>query len=147
MTEDDFWSLIERLDWHHEGDDRRVIEPVVAALAARPLAEIQSFQDLLAAKLFALDGRAWAKESGVVWSADDESVSADGFLYARCVVVANGRALYETVLADPSRMPKDLEFEALLWVADDAYQRRMGAIGHLHPKVSYETFANSDGWR
>ena len=68
-------------------------------------------------------------------------LSEDGFLYSRCAVVANGRGLYEAVLADPTRMPKDIEFEALLSVAQDAYRRATGGDGDIdEPSVSVETF-------
>ena len=145
MDDDTFWRLIDRLDWRFQGDDDQVIEPVVTALAERPLEVIQGFLDALALKLFALDGRAWARESGAWWS-DPDRLSADEFLYERCVVVANGREFYERVLADPSEMPKDLEFEALLDIPRAAYRRRVGTDAELVPGISYETFANSNGW-
>lgn len=34
MTEAEFWRLIDRLDWTHQGDDDLVVAPVVKALAA-----------------------------------------------------------------------------------------------------------------
>jgi hypothetical protein len=144
-----FWGLIDKLDWKHEGNDDKVIRPVVKALAAMPATEIDSFESHLAQKLYALDGRAWARESGDVWWGEPDSLSVDGFLYSRCVVVANGRAFYDAVISDPRQMPKDMEFESLLFVARAAIKQKTGredAEPH-EPNVSYETFSNREGWR
>ena len=108
------------------------------------------FQNILAAKLYALDGRAWARESGSeIWSGEPDKVSEDDFLYARLAVVANGRAFYEGVLADPAQMPKDRQFEPLMYVASKAYEHKTGLDdnGVLDmTDVSFETFSNEDGW-
>ena len=110
MDETDFWRLIALLDWRHEGDDDKVVEPLVKALALMPDSAMAAFQNVLAAKLYALDGRAYARESGgQIWWGDPDSLSVDGFLYARLAVVARGQAFYEAVLADPKQMPKDVD--------------------------------------
>jgi len=90
----------------------------------------------------------WSKEDD-----DDESswrpgrpFSSDNFLYARACVVANGKAFYEKVLADPAQMPKDLTFEPLLSLARKAYQKKTGAAFDYFPTNSYETFSNPEGW-
>jgi hypothetical protein len=91
LDESAFWGLIELLDWSQSGDDELVIEPVVALLAAMPVTEIRALQEMLATKLHALDGAAWVRESGPdIWCGEPSFLSADGFLHARCVVVANG---------------------------------------------------------
>jgi hypothetical protein len=46
-------------------------------------------------------------------------------------------------------MPKDIEFESLLYVASKAYERKTGLDdnGDLDmTDVSFETFSNEDGW-
>lgn len=149
MDDATFWGLIERLDWAHEGDDDRVVAPLVKTLSDMPDRDIAGFADQLARRLHALDGRAWARESGAaVWWGEPDQLSVDAFLYARLAVVASGRASYETVLADPTAMPKDLEFESLLYVASTAYERKTGLDddGSLDSPVSFETFANEAGW-
>ena len=126
MDEATFWSLIDRFDWSKDEDDG-IIEPAVVALALLPDSQIAGFQQMLARKLYALDGRAWARESGqLIWFGEPDRLSVDGFLYARALVVANGREFYEAVLADPSTMPKDSDFEAILMLAADAYDRKTG---------------------
>ena len=32
MTENNFWEILDKLDWTHEGDDEKVMEPVKNAL-------------------------------------------------------------------------------------------------------------------
>jgi hypothetical protein len=144
-----FWGLIDQLDWGNDGDDDRVIKPVVDRLASLADAEIGSFHEILAQKLFDLDGRAWARESGdQVWWGDPDRLSVDGFLYARAAVVARGRAVFDAVLADPTQMPKNAGFESLLYVAANAYERKTGLEWDDldDTEVSYETFSNDDGW-
>ena len=149
MDDATFWELIERLDWTREGDDDQVVGPLVRTLSDMPDRDIAGFADQLARRLHALDGRAWARESGsTIWWGEPDNLSVDGFLYARLAVVANGREFYETVLADPAAMPKDIEFEALLYVASSAYERKTGLDddGSLDSPISFETFSNAAGW-
>ena len=147
MDDAQFWSLIDRFDWSKDEDDD-IIEPAVMALALLPDVQIADFQEVLARKLYALDGRAWARESGDVWWGDPDRLSVDGFLYARCLVVANGREFYDAVVADPTLMPKEGDFEAILMLAADAYDRKTGLEWDEieDTEVSYETFANEAGW-
>src|SRR6186713_2003479 len=149
MDDTTFWGLIGRLDWRAEDDDERVVAPLVKALSDMPDRDIAGFADQLARRLYALDGRAWARESGSsVWWAEPDKLSVDGFLYARLAVIASGEARYDEVLADPTRMPKDAEFESLLYVASTAYERKTGLDddGSLDSAVSFETFSNAEGW-
>jgi hypothetical protein len=74
-------------------------------------------------------------------------VFADGFLYARCVVVANGKEFYEAVLKDPSKFPKNMEFESLLGLASGAYELKTGKEFEYSTGCSYESFSNPAGWR
>jgi hypothetical protein len=151
MDDSEFWGLISKLDWDFERDDDKVVAPVVKALSVMTKAEITSFQNNLTEKLHALDGRAWARESGEhIWWGEPDSLSVDGFLYSRCAVVANGPEFCQSVLADPRRMPEDVEFEALLYVAPEAFTMKTGQDGNAvrdQASVSYETFSNKSGWR
>jgi len=144
-----FWDLIAKLDRGRAGDEDAVVEPLVRALALLPDAEIGSFQEILAQKLYDLDGRAWARESGdEIWLGEPDQVSIDGFLDARCDVVARGRDAYDSVRANPTLMPKNESFESLLYVAQGAYERKTGLQWDDldDTEVSYETFSNEDGW-
>jgi hypothetical protein len=58
VDDTEFWRLIATLDWRHKGDDDKVVEPLVQTLALMPDSAMADFQNVLAAKLYALDGRA-----------------------------------------------------------------------------------------
>ena len=148
LTEDVFWKIIELLDWEKEGKDEEVIEPVVAHLSNLPVEVIYQFQDMLSEKLYQLDTRAHAENSGDNAYHPNTHFSVDLFLYDRCCVLANGRDFFEKVLADPCLMPKDLSFEPLLYVAANAYERKTGkTMDDYLPACSYETFSNEAGWK
>jgi hypothetical protein len=145
--EEDFWAIIARFDWSQSDNDALVIEPAVAALAARPLADIRQFEELLAQKLWLLDTPAHAKASMAEEDSDSDYLSVDGFLYDRCCVVANGRAFYEQVLADPDQFPAGYSFETLLSLTSYAYERRTGTeYIPTFTKLSYETYSNREAW-
>lgn len=146
LTLNDFWAIIEQLDWSKEGDNKAVVEPVVQILQQQTSAQIYRFADILAEKLWHLDTRSHAQ----VFLEDPEEegyLSVDDFLYARCAVVANGRAFYEEVRHNPTAMPKDLTFEPLLYVAMTAYQRKTGKELMFVPAFNYETYSNKGGWK
>jgi hypothetical protein len=147
MTDRDFWALIALLDWDKTGNDDAVLEPVIAALAARPIRDIESFEDHLAKKLHALDTEAHARHIGEDSFRDRKHFSVDAFLYARCCVVANGKKVFDTTVAHPKEMLEDMEFEALLSVASKAFERKTGKPFTYSAKTSYETFANAKGWK
>jgi hypothetical protein len=46
-------------------------------------------------------------------------------------------------------MPKDVEFESLLYVAQRAYERKTGSEDDVveSTAVSFETFSNQNGWK
>jgi hypothetical protein len=143
-----FWKTIRRFDWKKLGDDDAVVKPAVDALASMSVTDIHRFEDIMAEKLYALDTEAHARHIGEdSYAGEDEYFSVDEFLYARCVVVVNGPRYFAKVLANPKLMPKDSEFEALLYVAGTAYRKKTGKEMRHHSKRSYETFSNKRGWR
>lgn len=144
FTENDFWKAIELLDWSQEDEDKKVVEPLIAFLAASPIAHIYRFADILSEKLWHLDTYAHAKvfldDPG-----EEGYLSVDDFLYTRCAVVANGRDYYEKVLQNPHLMPPDLTFESLLYVALSAYKQKTDKnFTPVH--ANYETYSNKKGW-
>jgi Protein of unknown function (DUF4240) len=145
MDEQHFWGLIALLDWGRKRNED-IIAPVVKALSKLPEAGIFRFEDILAQRLFALDGEKYATPLG--WNSETTtSFSVDVFLYARCCVVANGRRFYEKVLNNPALMPKDCTFESLLYIARKAHWLKTGGDTYDYlPETSYETFSNHTGW-
>lgn len=143
MDEDKFWQIIESFDWSMEGYDHAVMKPAIDTLSQMTVADLRRFGEILAQKLYALDTQAHAAPTGF----GTEHFSVDTFLYQRCVVVVNGRALYEQVLNHQRQIPKDLEFEMLLNLTDSAAEE-MGLDDYLDDTtVSYETFSNKAGWK
>lgn len=150
MNEEVFWHIISLFDWDETGNDDAVLEPACAALAAKSAEDICRFDDILAEKLFAIDTREHARAcySGELDPDDgDDYISADDFLYSRCVIVANGSGFYASVIADPTQMPQNMEFESLLSVASNAFERKTGEEYEHTTAVSYESFQNVNGWR
>jgi hypothetical protein len=147
MTLDEFWSPIGEVDGDslRSGDDEGAVGPLVEALSTHGEEEIRAFEDVLSRCLYDIDGRRYADAAG------ESGRSSDGFLYARCYVVARGRAHYEAVKADPAKMPKSLDdwCEPLLYVAQMAWAEATGEDGESwgsQASVSYETGSNQDAW-
>jgi hypothetical protein len=148
VTDGEFWEMIRRLSG---SADPEAVEGLTAVLARIDATAITGFADRLAEALHALDRRSLAEQPFRDTEAPDGPVvseSADGFLYARCAVVAAGREMFERVLHDESAFarPWDLGAEGLLEVAPEAYERATGREwDHVEP-VSYESAANDAGW-
>ena len=147
MTEQKFWELMSLVDWKKLGNDDAVVRPLVKALAKLPENEIFAFDDLLAEKLHALDTEAHARHMGEnSYKGPDEFFSVDEFLYTRCAVVANGQECFEQILADANEFPEDAEFEAILYVASTAYEKKTSKEYPHSPATNFETFSNKKGW-
>ncbi len=150
MTENLFWEVIALLDWSQadEYQDDEVLKPAIEQLSQMQVMDIYQFQEILAEKLYALDARVYAEQIGESAFKPTQYFSVDVFLYARCCVVANGKAFYEKVIASPETMPKDLDFESLLSIASAAYQDKTGRDDFAYlTTYSYETYSNKAGWK
>ena len=99
MNDNAFWKLIGRIDRAAlaKGDEDRALKPLVDALSAYGVTDIQDFEDLLAKHLYDLDGRAHADAAGE---------AGDRFLYARSYVIAQGRDQYLRIKQSPGQMPR-----------------------------------------
>jgi len=146
LSEDEFWKIIALLDWEKTGDDEAVVTSAVDYLSKSPVAFIYQFEDKLAEKLHQLDTQIHAENCGVNRWQSDKYFSSDVFLYERCCVVANGKDFYKKVLSDATQMPKDIDFEPLLYIASNSYEKQIGSPMQYAPVVSYETFSNKSGW-
>ncbi len=141
-----FWEIIKELDWSKKGDNTAVLAPAIKKLAAQPIRFIYQFQDILAQKLFLLDGEKYAQHIGSDAFQEGKYFSVDQFLYARCCVVANGQAAFDAILANPTLMPKDLTFEPILSLAANAFQLKTGKPFNYFHTSNYETYSNEKGW-
>ena len=146
LTEQRFWEIISLFDWTDAEDDDRVLEPAVNALGASPVHYIYLFADMLADKLFSLDGKIYAENIGEDAYTPNKYFSVDNFLYARCCVIANGQKAYQNVLNNPSLMPKDVTFETLLNLASKAYFQKTGKRFDYVSTTPIETYSNKNAW-
>lgn len=148
MSDELFWHIIDSFDWRYEGDDEKVLEPAVNILKKLPVNEIMKFEEALAYKLYLLDTKEHAKNIGQYSYYETNSYfSPDIFLYCRCAVVVNGKDFYNAVLKNPKKMPKDLEFESLLYLASTSYELKTENPFEYFTSYSYETFSNEEGWK
>jgi len=147
MNEEKFWKLIDLLDWTDENSDDEIIKPAVLELSKHKIEDILIFQNILSKKLYALDQRIYAENIGKNSFSYNRYFSPDLFLYIRACVVANGQDTYNEVINDPTQMPKDFDFENILYLAPKAYSLKTGgATLNFIPELSYETFSNQKGW-
>ena len=147
MTEQEFWTLIASIDQDTlvSQDDDAALEPLLDDLLDLTEPDLFEFDELLALKLYALDGEVYAAHAG------ESGESGDGFLYIRCYVVASGREFYEDVVRNPERMPNSIEqwCEGLLYVYLKAWAELTGNGDEDWPHfstVSYETGSNQSQW-
>jgi len=147
MLEDNiFWEVINKIDWTKEDDEKRMILSI-NFLSKKKVSEIKQFQENLSYKLYQLDTKEHAKNIGKESYKNEEThFSVDYFLYVRCCVIANGKEFFENTLNNPRKMPKDLDFEPLLYLAEQAYEKRMNKELEYETGCDYETFSNIKGW-
>ena len=142
-----FWEVIGKIDWTKESDRERM-QPAIDFLAKTKVSEIKKFQESLTYKLYLLDTKEHAENIGEDSFKDDDSYfSVDNFLYVRCCVIANGQEYFESVLKNPKDMPKNMDFEPLLYIAEEAYEKRMNKELEYETGCDYETFSNYKGWK
>lgn len=148
MDDTQFWAILDLLNWKTRNSDT-ILAPAVKALSLLSLEDIQAFHTFLNEKLYVLDGQRFAEQLGSnrYISEGNKHFSVDGFLYARCCIVANGKKFYEKVLEDPSKMPKEYTFESLLYLPRKAWEAKTGRDDYdFFPETWVETFSNPIGW-
>ena len=147
MDDTQFWDLISKIDTRKlkQAREEMAVLPLIKHLRHLEEHELFAFEESLSEKLFALDGAKYADCAG------ESGGSGDGFLYARCYVVAMGQSFYKAVKDNPSLMPKRVEqwCEPLLYAHRRAWSARTGndeLEWPFVPAVSYESFSNSKAW-
>ena len=98
MLDEEFWNIIKNIDNSKldllEEDDypEELMEPLILALSKLDEKNIKGFEEKLSEFLYALDGEIYANNAG------ESGESGDGFLYARCWIVAKGKKYYEPII-------------------------------------------------
>jgi hypothetical protein len=147
MNESEFWQVIQQIDHTalQECDDDGAVAPLIKHLSRVSESEIRDFENILAQTLYEIDSQMYAYHAG------DSEKSGDGFLYARCFVVAKGQEFYHHVKTNPTNMPDSTDdwCESLLYVAQRAWAEATGNDeedwDHDTP-LSYETGSNENLW-
>lgn len=145
LKEKSFWEVMDLLDWTYEGDDNKVIAPIIKYLSEQSDAYIFNFHENMASYLYDIDGKAWAKS----YKKGAGVYSDDGFLYCRCVAIVNGEEYYNSVKNSPSELNGALEFESILYVPQIAWAKKHNETEENYPyltKVSFESGSNRSIW-
>lgn len=148
MSDEAFWALISTLPKYVDGISSAEL---TLRLTIKGPDQIIAFADHLAAALYAIDHPVGADQLIRDPTAGNEPMTMgdDLFLYARCAAVAAGRAKWEQIVADPTRMAGTwhaFDGEFLLIVAPDAWQQATGTEWTHESPLSYETGSNTDNW-
>lgn len=150
MTWADFWALIATLNGEAtHANCRRLAEE----LSRRPVSDIIGFAERHAEALYRLDQEKFGTLPVIDLTARDGRhfpQSSDGFLYARCAVVAAGRAVWESVFSDTEKFvpytSTERDGEWLLYVPDEAYELATGKEWDRTTRYCFESYSNRDGW-
>jgi hypothetical protein len=146
LNEEYFWDLIDLIDWNQETDSK-ILSPLLDRMVSLSSENICQFKEILSEKLFRLDTKEHARFIGdCSYKEKTSSFSPDIFLFTRALVVAKGKDFYTRVLLNPKLMPKNSDFEAILYLPSDAYKIKTGKEMNYVPKYIPETFSNSKGW-
>ncbi len=145
MTEKEFWKIMDKADWSSEGDDDKVLAPVIDALSKLDDNEIFGFEDVMSKLLYDID----SQEIALKLFGPELGFSEDMFLYQRCVALINGAKYYNKILTGKEQLDPDMEFEAILYVPQLAWAKKhqadTGDYPHF-PEISYETGSNEALW-
>ena len=131
-----YWKIMELCDWRFEGDDDKVLAPVVQFLSQKDDSFIFKFEDTIFELLHNLDTET-VREG---YKKNSEYISDDDFLYWRCTVLINGKQYYEKVRKGSFDCSYDLEFESLLYIAEKAWAQKhnTGRENYLHIPKYFE---------
>lgn len=145
MNEKEFWKIMDKADWKHQGDDDAVLAPVIDALSKLDDEEIFGFEDVMSKLLFDID----SQEIALQLYGPELHFSEDLFLYQRCVAIVNGAKYYKKILTGKEKLDPDGEFESILYVPHRAWAQKhqadSGDYPHF-PEISYETGSNEALW-
>ncbi len=62
-------------------------------------------------------------------------VSDDDFLYSRCVALINGKKYFDGIKKGIINFPADMEFESLLYVAQNAWAKKHNTEANEYPHI------------
>lgn len=120
MDEDKFWLYIDALDWKYEGDDDKVIAPVIKLMKTQTDETIFSFDERMAELLCRID----SEQSKRQFEITQGYHSSDDYLDSRCAVIANGKSFFYETLNKGNEGVWSYEFESLLYIPSIAWAQK-----------------------
>jgi hypothetical protein len=121
FREREFWKIVSMFDWQFVGDDKMVLNRAKLYLSKKSESTIEAFRQELNDKLKSLeDTRFLEMMLSNTIQGDRKNITTRHFLYTRCSVIATGQKYYNSVLENPLKMAENIEFGALLNLADSA---------------------------
>ena len=122
-----------------------MLKPLVEYLAKLSDEDIFAFEDIMSELLYEIDTKQ-NYETALKYDTHND----DTFLYSRCIAIVNGKDYFDKVKNGKIKDIWKMEFEAILYVARDAWAKKHGKSAKDFPhisSVSYETGSNKDGWK
>jgi len=159
MPNDEFWAIIEAawtgVDGNDAGqelldDDER--EEVAFALGEpmeQMMARLRETQETMDQAQFLAFDRVMERLMHRIDRAEIQAFtdgSDDGLEYARGFIVGSGRAFYELVDADPSKVACDAELDRFACVAVSVFDKRFGEDTWTPSEFCRASCSNSDAW-
>lgn len=108
--EDFFWEVA--VVSYEEGE-----ELAIQKLATYEEEKINQFQEILTQKIEQL-----TEKSFICQTLHQGYFSKDAWTYAACALIGQGKETYETVLKDPKMFDFEADFEALLYLSEEALE-------------------------
>ncbi|MBT9393227.1 DUF4240 domain-containing protein [Hymenobacter sp. NST-14] len=127
MNRNVFWELLEAAKKASGQDESMQAELLTEALTEYEPAQIAEFECLLCEYLLEADHFGILAAEKII----DGYVTDDSYLYFRCWLIAQGEDVFHAALRHPDSLADVVEArfpecEALLGVADEAFERRTG---------------------
>ncbi|WP_306956056.1 DUF4240 domain-containing protein [Streptomyces sp. B4I13] len=150
MTWAAFWALIATLNGKATQES---CQRLAEELSRRSVPDIIGFAERHAEALYRLDQEKFGMLPVADMTGRNERPfpqSADGFLYARCAVVAAGQAVWEGVFFDVDKFAPytstECDGEWLLYVPEQAYELATGKEWDRSTRCCFESYSNTEGW-
>jgi hypothetical protein len=147
----DFWKIVGGSPLRGAADVDAALEQVACRLDALQADDLVQFADHLRKCLYSLDRKEFAEIRVELADGRVFSQTSDHFLYSRCACVLAGESTYDGVLRSRSGFERfvktDLQSaEGLLYLAQEAFESKIGHRMRLRSDYSTEWMSNVDGW-
>jgi hypothetical protein len=136
MEVKDFWELIDKTRSASSGDHHKQAELLVAELTKLTETEILNYQEILDD----LQDESYIAELWEVAYILDMGCGDDGFMDFRAWLIGQGKDIFDKTLVNPESLVDFVELgqetksEALLYVAQHAFELRTGKSAEFMPK-------------